>query len=852
MYWAAYNGTMRSTRTRWVAAASAALLILLAPAGRAAAVTTAPVKAAASATLESSLEERVRAAAVVGVVAPDSWLVLNERDFVFAIWQNANADDLPEVRGAAELALLNCTTTSYVQCTVFVQSGIHAAKARDVANQVRDADTARQAREIRQQALMVLAIPVTPELLLLPDRDFVYAIWQRSTGDRVKAAALAAFGGTAQEQRDFITTGVITAREQDRTAEIEADQTRTEAERQALIEREARMRAAAVLGVVATEAMLIVSDENFVRWVWNTAPDDTEVYAAAMAALRSADPAQWTAFIHTGIHEADHRDLEAALRKKGQEDRQRVAAIEAAAETAGKTNLAKAARAALAGTDTDVDYFLRVGQYQVSDNECGNPALDTDASGWGALGSWVTTRQAITDHATAKWQFALANGTATTAGIYLPQQKVLPGATWDFGAEVRSVNDPARARMEIDWYASDSTYLGHVNGGYLPLDGTTAFTKVSGRFTAPAGAARANVLLRATDLAANSGFSTTMCGYRPNATPDVKATAVPGNGTGVINWTTTRTDITGWNVGRDGTDTRGSGPWATDAAAGVRTWQFNLLTNDAAYSLILIPRTAAGPLTPVAVTVVPGTSVPPADDGGTGNGTEAAVRYGWGTPLPQWSDEFDYSGQPDPAKWSEADECWPNPHNPEGQRCASATRVDGGKMIETGFANGTTGWMQSDWSTKYGRWEARVRSRNTAASNGKTYHALLIVWPDHNLWPQEGEYDFLENFAPGESCPEAFMHYPSSDKEQQKHFEKTGCATPLSEWHNVAFEWTPDYVRGFLDGVEWFRLAGGANSVRRDIQTMASGHLTMQFDNFDGLGMTPGTFEMDWLRVYPV
>jgi hypothetical protein len=358
------------------------------------------------------------------------------------------------------------------------------------------------------------------------------------------------------------------------------------------------------------------------------------------------------------------------------------------------------------------------------------------------------------------------------------------------------------------------------------------------------------VLVRVTDLAANGGFSTTMCAYRPNPTPDVKATAVAGNATGILNWTTTRTDITGWNVGRDGTDTKGSGPWATDVAAGVRTWQFNLLTNESPYSLILIPRTAAGPLPPVSVTVKPSTNPPPPPD--DGNGIQAAARFNWGTPLPQWSDEFDYTGRPNPDKWSEADECWSNPHNPDGLRCASATKVEDGKMIESGGANGTTGWMQSDWHTKYGRWEARVRSRNTAPSNGRTYHPVLIVYPDGNKWPDEGEYDFLENTAPGAACPGAFMHYPSKDQTQQEHYEQTACGTPLSEWHNLAFEWTADHVSGYIDGTEWFRASGGANSNRRAVQSMASGHLTMQLDNFGGLSMTPGTFEMDWLRVYAV
>src|SRR4051812_25280 len=104
---------MRSSGKIWAGVAAVltlSSLITMAPAASAAPVH----QLAAAATLESSIEARVRAAAVVGVVAPDSWLVLGERDFVFEIWKNA--DDPSEVRAAAELALTSCTGTLYVPC----------------------------------------------------------------------------------------------------------------------------------------------------------------------------------------------------------------------------------------------------------------------------------------------------------------------------------------------------------------------------------------------------------------------------------------------------------------------------------------------------------------------------------------------------------------------------------------------------------------------------------------------------------------------------------------------------------------------------------------------------------------
>ncbi|SFO00951.1 Glycosyl hydrolases family 16 [Pseudonocardia ammonioxydans] len=227
----------------------------------------------------------------------------------------------------------------------------------------------------------------------------------------------------------------------------------------------------------------------------------------------------------------------------------------------------------------------------------------------------------------------------------------------------------------------------------------------------------------------------------------------------------------------------------------------------------------------------------------------AAERYGWGTPLPA-SDEFDYDGPPDPQKWKHAGECWPG-HDGNGGRCASRSTVDGEKLVQTGLADGDSAWIGSTFNQQYGRWEARVRSEGTGPDNGRQYHPLLIIWPQSDQWPEDGEYDFLENGAPGEQCAEAFIHYPHGRGAIQQEFvRESDCGAPLSEWHNVAIEWTPDHITGFIDGVEWFSFSGGAQGNRRNIQDMPSGHLTIQLDNFFGGDMQPATYEVDWVRIY--
>jgi hypothetical protein len=131
------------------------------------------------------------------------------------------------------------------------------------------------------------------------------------------------------------------------------------------------------------------------------------------------------------------------------------------------------------------------------------------------------------------------------------------------------------------------------------------------------------------------------------------------------------------------------------------------------------------------------------------------------------------------------------------------------------------------------------------------YHPVAIVWPTSDKWPDDGEYDFMENGQPGAAQAEAYLHYPhsSSVSVQQEHATKAGV--DLSQWHNFAFEWTSTGIKGYIDGVLWFSYAGGAiTGTRKNIQDMPSGHLTLQLDAFAASGLTPATMEIDWVRVY--
>jgi hypothetical protein len=197
---------------------------------------------------EASEEDKVRAVKVLGIVADERWLSYNDRDFVFAIWQEAAGQ--PEIRAAAELALTSGAAVDYVS---FIQSGIFDAKARDDAQIIRDVTAARQSREMKRSAAAAIGVVPDDKMLLLSVRDFIFELRKRSTGNFVREAALTALEGSAEDQLAFLQTGILEAVRRDQQKEIEDNAAADAAEKARLAARDAKRRAAAVLGIVADE-----------------------------------------------------------------------------------------------------------------------------------------------------------------------------------------------------------------------------------------------------------------------------------------------------------------------------------------------------------------------------------------------------------------------------------------------------------------------------------------------------------------------------------------------------------------------------------------------------------------------
>lgn len=200
-----------------------------------------------------------------------------------------------------------------------------------------------------------------------------------------------------------------------------------------------------------------------------------------------------------------------------------------------------------------------------------------------------------------------------------------------------------------------------------------------------------------------------------------------------------------------------------------------------------------------------------------------------GTPVVDWADEFD-GGL---GKWDLPPAgCWPG-HAGRGLRCPDMISVSDGLLTIRGNADGRTGWMQSKANWKYGKIETRMRV--TKAVSG--YNPVLLMWPVAENFPVGGEIDYGEIFGRDPGTVNFFLHYGADNS--QTHGSKR---VDTSQWHVYSFEWTPEYVRGFVDGDQFFEDRNTAHLPPGPMDT------AIQLDNFGPAGSSE--MQVDYIRYH--
>jgi beta-glucanase (GH16 family) len=234
-----------------------------------------------------------------------------------------------------------------------------------------------------------------------------------------------------------------------------------------------------------------------------------------------------------------------------------------------------------------------------------------------------------------------------------------------------------------------------------------------------------------------------------------------------------------------------------------------------------------------------------------------------------WSDEFDYTGLPDPGKWA-----YDTEGNPAGWGNNEDQFYTSGRKENTSVANGklsitavredfegkkyTSGRLitKADW--QYGRIEVRAK---VAAGRG-TWSAIWMMpggWTfNDGNWPDVGEIDIMEHVGHDLNVIHASAH--SKDYQWQAGTQKTAIMTvpgASEKFHNYILEWTPEVMKAFVDDSCYFEYKNEGlgetkwpyNKPFYLILNLAVGGAWGSVKGIDEQAF-PQTMEIDYVRIY--
>ncbi|WP_370949002.1 RICIN domain-containing protein [Amycolatopsis sp. cg5] len=359
--------------------------------------------AARAAAAQSTDDEKIAAAALLGVNPGPELMILTDRDFTVAMYRIADDQDKPRPlepgNRTVKAAALKALEEGDAACLTFIKTGMKVAHDEDVRLDLEWRDQQNKERDAKALAGQLLRIPVGNAEKAMSLYDFIAYLDLNADAHKdqlVKEKAQLALGGTPDEQWTFLSSGLGIAHTADVQRLIREKADQTQAEKDAALAREAKANAAwHALGIVAPDNMTRLSDQSFVFEISNRASQDTEVFGAAEEALASHDPVQWKRFIDTGAQEAHERDIENTLRKRDETRTRQIFELRTrAANSLAHPALVAAADKALAGTTGDRIRFLLTGKDENLTQTLRTVALDdfylADGNGQTLLTPWAT------------------------------------------------------------------------------------------------------------------------------------------------------------------------------------------------------------------------------------------------------------------------------------------------------------------------------------------------------------------------------------------------------------------------------------------------------------------------------
>ena len=224
-------------------------------------------------------------------------------------------------------------------------------------------------------------------------------------------------------------------------------------------------------------------------------------------------------------------------------------------------------------------------------------------------------------------------------------------------------------------------------------------------------------------------------------------------------------------------------------------------------------------------------------------------------PVPGWTlaDYDDFSGDRlDRSKWSPYDSTSTNGvsrWSPSMLRVASGElRIAGQGRDPDGDGNVSGGLCWCKHHQTYGMWQVRARFEA-----GLGYGQALILWPDSNHWPEDGELDFAEAPTAAKESVAFTVHWGDNNR-----VDYARASGDFTQWHTYTVVWKADSVRMLIDDKTYY---DSSTSSRNPQIPHSSMHLAIQqepgpLDPSDWVpNPGPGTpdqvtMHIDWVRIY--
>lgn len=223
-----------------------------------------------------------------------------------------------------------------------------------------------------------------------------------------------------------------------------------------------------------------------------------------------------------------------------------------------------------------------------------------------------------------------------------------------------------------------------------------------------------------------------------------------------------------------------------------------------------------------------------------------------------WSDEFDYSGLPDPSNWgNEVGFIRNNELQYYTRQRIENSVVDNGNLMIIGkkeafdSAEYTSASLTTDGihSWKYGKVEARMK---LPKGQGMWPAFWMLGQNIHQVgWPKCGEIDIMEHIN-NEDILYGTLHW-----DNDKHVSD-GKQIPciMNTFHDYSIEWDKESIKWFLDGKKYHEV-----SIRDSINSTAELHKPFYIilnlavggnwpKNPDETTVFPDTVFVDYVRVY--